>query len=103
MDGGKDICSVGRGHSPLFKDLGELQGNLALAAAAHAVEKEFAATICAAGARAEVWVESLQYRAPAFEESRGGRAMVDRGAIAVARRCAGGARVFGCSFTLAAG
>ncbi len=103
MGGGNDICSARCGHSPLFVDLGELQGNLALAAATQAVQKEFAAAIGAAGARTKVCVEPLQYRAPALEERRSERAMVDRSAAAITRRRTCGARIFACRLTLPAG
>ncbi len=73
-------------YSPLFVRLGKFQGNLALATAAHAVEEKLAPMALAAGARAEVRVESLQYTLPSLEESRYRRAIVDRGAAGVMRR-----------------
>ncbi len=72
--------------SPLFEQLREFQRDLALAAAAHAVEKELAAMVHAADARAEVCVELLQDFLPALEERRDSRAKIDRGTIAIMRR-----------------
>jgi hypothetical protein len=88
---------IGGQASPLFKQLRESHRDLAFAAATHAVEKELAAMVHAAGARAEVGVELLQDFLPALEERRDRRAKIDSGTIVTMRRRPLVAMSFTCS------
>ncbi len=70
----------------MFALVGKFQRDLALAAAAHAVQEELAPPARTAVVDAKVRAEPLQDPAAAFEERRDGLAMVDRREVAVTPR-----------------